>query len=369
MLKLFFLIVLFIHGMIHILGFLKAFQLAEINQLTQNISKPMGMLWLLALVLFLVTALQLISNHDLWWITALAAVILSQVLIILFWQDAKFGTIANIIILLAVIAGYGFWSFENIFNNDVAVSLERSLNNEKTLITEKDIEHLPKPVQKYLTYTGALGKSKPQNVYIEFDAEMYKKPGDKPMKSHSVQYNFYGEYSRLFQMEASKMGIPFRAIHIYKNEKASFQVKVAELFKVVDVKGEELTKAETVTLLNDMCIFAPGSLIDNLLTWSEKDSLTVKVTLTNGKYVVSAMLYFNETGELINFVSDDRSALQDDGTMKQVRWTTPISDYKDFGGRKIPTKGKTIWNYPEGDFTYGVFKLKNIKYNVTKDNL
>ena len=131
------------HALIHLLGFLKAFQLAEINQLTQNISKPMGILWLIALILFLAAAIQLISNHDLWWITALAAVILSQVLIILFWQDAKFGTIANIIILLSVIAGYGFWSFENIFNNDVAVRLETSSKIEKNLLTEKDIEHLP----------------------------------------------------------------------------------------------------------------------------------------------------------------------------------------------------------------------------------
>jgi len=81
---------------------------------------------------------------------------------------------------------------------------------------------------------------------------------------------------------------------------------------------------------------------------------------------VSAILYFNETGELINFVSDDRSALQDDGTMKQVRWETPVSDYGEFDGRKVPTYGKTIWNYPEGDFTYGVFTLKSIRYNISE---
>ena len=70
MLKIFLLIVLFIHGMIHLLGFFKAYQLAKINQLTQNISRPMGILWLIALILFLAAAIQLISNHDLWWITA-----------------------------------------------------------------------------------------------------------------------------------------------------------------------------------------------------------------------------------------------------------------------------------------------------------
>jgi len=234
------------------------------------------------------------------------------------------------------------------------------------VLTEQEITHLPVCVQKYLVYTGAVGKSKTQNMCIEFDANMYRKPGDKPMKSHSVQYNFYGNYSRLFLMKACQMGIPFRALHIYTNEQATFQVKVAELFKVVDIKSEELTKAETVTLLNDMCIFAPGSLTDKRLTWTEPDALSAKVTLTNGKYIVSAILYFNETGELINFVSDDRSALQDDGTMKQVRWSTPVSDYKEFEGRKVPTVGKTIWHYPEGNFTYGVFTLRSIKYNVVQ---
>ena len=190
--------------MIHSLGFLKSFQLAEINQLTQNISKPMGILWLIALILFLAAVIQLISNHDLWWITALAAIILSQVLIILFWQDAKFGTIANIIVLLSVIAGYGFWSFENIFNNDVAVRLETSSKLEKNLITEKDIEHLPLPVQKYLRYAGVINKEKVNNVRIVFDVEMREK-GKDWFKATSVQYNFFDEPTRLFFMKGENV--------------------------------------------------------------------------------------------------------------------------------------------------------------------
>jgi len=238
--------------------------------------------------------------------------------------------------------------------------------NKDCVLSEHETSFLPACVQKYLAYTGVIGKSKPQNVCIEFDAEMFGKPGDKPMKSHSVQHNFYGNYSRLFLMKASKMGIPISALHLYMNEQASFQVKVAELFKVVNITGEELTKAETVTLLNDMCVFAPGSLTDERLSWKEIDSLSCEVILINGKYKVSAILLFNEAGELINFVSDDRSALQDNGSMKQVRWETPISDYREFEGRKIPTSGKTIWKYREGDFTYGMFSLTSIKYNLSE---
>ena len=157
--------------------------------------------------------------------------------------------------------------------------------------------------------------------------------------------------------------IPFRALHIYKNSQATFQVRVANLFNIVDISGKELTSAETVTLLNDICIFVPAALIDNRLKWEEIDSLSTKVMLENGQFNVSAFLYFNTQGELINFVSDDRSALQDDGTLRKARWSTPIKDYREIGGRKIPTYGETIWNYPEGDFTYGTFNLKNIRYN------
>jgi hypothetical protein len=153
-------------------------------------------------------------------------------------------------------------------NKKTKARIEQEFANQplrpEEILTQEDILSLPLPVQKYLTYTGAVGKAKPQNVRIEFEAEMFRKRGDAAMKSYSCQYNFFSNYSRIFLMKASKLGISFRAQHIYSNRQATFIVRVAGLFKVVDLKGEELTKAETVTILNDMCVFAPGSLTDKV---------------------------------------------------------------------------------------------------------
>jgi hypothetical protein len=171
--------------------------------------------------------------------------------------------------------------------------------------------------------------------------------------------------ARIFFMEAGMLFIPFHAFHSYKNQNASFIVRVASLFNVVDLAGEELTSAETVTLLNDVCLFAPAMLIDKRFTWGEIDRLTSRVTFANGPYRVSAVLSFNDKGELVNFISDDRSALQNDGTLRKARWSTPVGRYREFEGRRVLTYGEAIWNYPEGDFTYGKFSLKNIRYNVT----
>ena len=321
----------------------------------------MGILWLIALILFLAAAIQLISNHDLWWITGLVAVILSQVLIIIFWQDAKFGTIANIIILLSVIAGYGFWSFENIFNNDVAVRLETSSKIEKNLLAEKDIEHLPLPVQKYLRYAGVINKEKVNNVRIVFDVEM-RETGKDWFKATSVQYNFFDEPTRLFFMKGVMFGMTVPGYHRYVEAKATMDIRLFGLFSIVKQSGEIMNKTETVTLFNDMCLMVPASLIDKRIQWEPIDSLTTKALFTNRGISISAILYFNGAGQLINFTSDDRTAITD---MKQYRFSTPVTDYKNVNGINVPTYGEAIWHYPDGEFVYGKFNLKTIQYNIS----
>lgn len=95
--------VMLIHGLIHMMGFAKAFEYAEIPQLTKAISKPMGILWLVAAALFTTTVVMLLSKIENWPVMALATVFLSQILIISTWHDAKFGTIANVIIIIVAI--------------------------------------------------------------------------------------------------------------------------------------------------------------------------------------------------------------------------------------------------------------------------
>jgi prepilin signal peptidase PulO-like enzyme (type II secretory pathway) len=100
-----FIFFMFVHGIIHFLGFGKAFGYGNINQLSQEISKPIGIVWLLVGLLFVLAAVLSITQKDFWSYFALIAAVLSQILIILNWQDAKFGTIPNILILAVIIIG------------------------------------------------------------------------------------------------------------------------------------------------------------------------------------------------------------------------------------------------------------------------
>jgi signal transduction histidine kinase len=87
------------HALLHLLGPAKAFGLAALPQLTQPISKPAAMLWLLAAAATLVTAAAIPLWPQRWWLVAAIAIPLSQAAIATSWQDAKFGTIPNLVLL------------------------------------------------------------------------------------------------------------------------------------------------------------------------------------------------------------------------------------------------------------------------------
>jgi hypothetical protein len=107
----------------------------------------------------------------------------------------------------------------------------------KTL-TEDDLSPLPLAVQRYVRASGAVGRPRPQNVRIEFDAVMRRKPGMAGMTARSVQYNFFGQPARLFFMTARMFGLPVGALHVYRLEKATFTVRVASLVNMVDQAGD-----------------------------------------------------------------------------------------------------------------------------------
>jgi hypothetical protein len=71
MLKTIFFIIVILHGLIHLLGFVKAFDYADISALTKEISKPVGILWLMAALLMVIFAFSFIFKKTFGYILLL----------------------------------------------------------------------------------------------------------------------------------------------------------------------------------------------------------------------------------------------------------------------------------------------------------
>ena len=355
-----FFLLIIIHGLIHLFGFVKAFGLADVKQLTQTISKPFGVIWLHAFIFFLMAAIMFALKNSHWWLLGLIALVTSQALIIYFWHDAKFGTIANAIILIAVTIGYGTSSYYCKYQNDVKTGLQQADYFQNSILTESDIQQLPEPVKKYLRYTGSIGKPKVNNFKIVFTGTLRKNEQSEWMPFNSEQFNILKTPTRLFFMNAVMKGLPVAGYHGFKNGDAFMDIRLFSIFRVQYQDGKEMDLSETVTFFNDMCCMAPATLIDKRITWLTVESNKVKASFMNNDITVSAWLYFNDKGELINFISDDRYSA-DAG--KKLPWATPLKDYKEINGYKLFGNAQVIYSYPDRDLYYGTFKLVTIEYN------
>jgi hypothetical protein len=142
-------------------------------------------------------------------------------------------------------------------------------------------------------------------------------------------------------------------------------VKAAALVPVVEMSGNEMNQGETVTMFNDMCVIAPATLIDPAIEWNPIDDRTVRASFTHAGHTIRAELSFNDAGELTNFWSDDRFQTMPDGkSMKKVRWSTPLTDYRPFGRVRLASGGEARWHEPSGDYAYIELTFDDVRYNV-----
>ncbi|HUP52951.1 MAG TPA: DUF6544 family protein [Longimicrobiales bacterium] len=354
------------HGLIHFLGAAKAFGVADLPQLTQPVSRGAGIAWLAAGLAMVTAAVRLVTVPRVWWVVGLAAVMLSQATILSAWSDAKFGTVVNVIVLAAVAYGFasgGPLSFRAQYEREVRARLADSVSPEP--VTEADIEHLPPAVQRYLRATGAVGQPRVHHSRARWSGRIREGPEDPWMEFTANQHNFVDEPARFFHLTARRSGLPVDVLHAYQEGVATMRVRLLSLFPIVDAIGPEMRQAETVTVLNDLCLFAPGALIDARIRWEEIDAYTVRAMYTVAPHTISATLTFNDTGKLVNFVSDDRIASPDGEKFERWRWSTPVLEYRTFGPLRVTGRGEGRWHPPEGDFAYIELELLDLEINGT----
>lgn len=354
-----------LHGLIHLLGPAKAFGWADVSQLRAPISPAAGLLWLAAAVLLIAAATGLVLRAPWWWYPILPGVLLSQGLIVTAWGDAKFGTLANVIIaipLLVAALDARPSSFRSRFEHD-RNALLAGATLAAPLVTEADLAPLPPLMQAYLRRMGAVGRARVRNLRVTFKAQMRSSATAPWMQATATQYEFFDRPARLFHMNASRAGMPLDVFHRYVDGAATFQVRIAGLIPMVDKRGAEITNDETVTLMNDALVMAPAAVLNLPFTFETIGKRALRATFHNAGFTVSAVLTFDDAGDLVGFASTDRAHGREGGA---ATWSTPISGYRQVDGIRIGALGDANWIEPSGEWTYGHFEITSIAYNVTQ---
>lgn len=341
--KTIFLLLVVIHGLIHMMGFLKAFEIAKLDQLTQSISKPIGMVWLLTLLLFLLTAIFLLLSIESWWMPSAVAVVLSQLVIILSWQDAKFGTIMNVIILLVVIVGIATWKF----TSETTKELDHLLaENERStvIITEEMLHDLPSNVQNWLHHVGVVGKQDITTVSFRQLGEIRLEQGGKWSKAEAEQYVTTATPGFWWRVSVDMLPVvDVVGRDLYMSGNGDMKIKVASLIPVVNVSGNEKVDLSTKQrFLLELPLF-PTAALQPYITWTEVDPYTAEARMSYEGMEASALFHFdqNGTGELER-VSAYRYK-DDHEEAEPIECIGQFHEYEVINGLRIPVKLDVSW--------------------------
>jgi len=360
--RILYLIIVLLHGLIHLLGFVKGFGFKDVKELTIPISKPIGLLWLTAAVLLLVYLLCFYTNARYAWLIGMMAGIISQILIIAFWKDAKFGTLPNLAILIVSLIAYGQFNFQKMVQLETDRILAPITISGENILREQDIKDLPSAVKRWLRHSGAIGKPMIRVGKVLQQAEMKLRPEqDKWHQATAVQYTTCDIPAFIWSVDVKMNSlIGFQGRDKFENGKGEMLIKLNALIKVVDEGGEKINEGTLQRYLGELVWF-PSLALSPYITWEEINDSTALARMVYEGTEGSGIFHFNPEGAFTKFSTMRFNG--NDPDSKRYEWVLLVEDYSTFEGITVPSKMTATWKLENMDWTWLKLEIKEIKYN------
>ncbi len=362
--KYLFVILVFVHGLIHLFGFAKAFNLAQFEQMSLDISRIQGVAWFGVFILFAVTGEALISKADWWYWVAIITVFISTILIILNWSDAKAGAIPNLIILVVASVSLFSSAFDKKTEEEISVILNQKENVSEDIITGKELENLPIPVAKWLKKSGIVGKEKIRTVCLKQNILMKTDPDQKEW-SEATAEQFFSTDNPSFVWKIDMNKPPFIRItgrDKFVNGKGDILIKMFSAWNIVHASGKKTDESVMQRFLAETVWF-PSAVLSPYIEWKSIDSLSAQATMKYMGTSASGTFFFNEEGDFIAFKTlRYKDSEKDD---KPREWIVEVKKHAVINGIKIPVKLEVSWMLETGKWTWLILDIEFINYNYS----
>jgi hypothetical protein len=259
----------------------------------------------------------------------------------------RLGIVAGIALAAGIATQlWGYTAFRRLVQSDVETLLTGSSAGEAGIVSEAMLDGLPEPVQRYLRYTGIVGKPFVRRVQLRQQGRMLLARGTPriPLQAqqwYSVRPPGFVWYGML---HIGPIAI-VRARDMYRTGVGHLLVKAASLVTVVDAKGEEMDQGEMVRYLSEM-IWFPSAFLEDNVSFEAVDAKSARVVLTHGGRTATGRFFFDAEGRVTEFM-----ALRYAGA-KLETWSVPITAYAQFDGLNLPVQGRAVWKLAEGDQEY-----------------
>jgi hypothetical protein len=233
-------------------------------------------------------------------------------------------------------------------------------------VTEGDLAGLPATVQRCLRAMGVMNRPRDWSFQAHITGRFRLRGQGSWMPAEVWQYNSAVQVARIFHMRVDFASVaPMVGRDSYVGGKGIMHGKLLALVTVAHAKGPETDLSELVTYLNDAVLMAPSMLLRPNTSFAPVDDHCFEVTLVDAGQTVTARVLLDDDGRPLNFVTTDRYADLPGGLVR-AQWSTPIDGWRLGGDRFIFTRGRAIWNLPQGPLPYLDFSMSpgSVRYNI-----
>ncbi|MEZ4256186.1 MAG: DUF6544 family protein [Polyangiales bacterium] len=358
------------HGLLHLPGFLKPWKLAVLPALSGRSAvslgevggKVVGLVWLIAGLLLLGAAALRVCDASSWWMVALVAVVLSQALVVFQWHDAKFGTVANVLLAACVVLAAGTARFHRV-NDELRDALFREAGAAAmvpSVVRAEELTKLPTPVRRWMEASGVVGKPRAHTVRLRQRGIMRTAPGGAEMRVRAEQYFRVDEPAFLWFVDVESFGGLIAGRDTFRGARGRMYITLGGLVPVADGQGPTFDQGAALRYLGEI-IWFPSAALSPAVHWTPVDDRRARATLAMGRDAVSADFTFDEHGRCVRLEAKRYYAGK---TLED--WDIPISAWRTFHGVTVPARGGAVWHLKEGDFSYYDWEIVDVEANVPR---
>ena len=354
-----------LHGMIHLMGFAREWKLGPAGKfadkplihVSDNGLKMLGILWLLACVLFIAASALYYIRKDYFWTPATLGLLLSQSLIILYWHDAKWGTVVNVLILVISIFYMGSFYFQSMVRQDIERLLKKS-SRPATILTEENIANLPPVVQTWLSNAHVLGKSLPNITHITQKGSMRTDPSSEWLSFDADQYFSISPPAFVWNARVeTDFLISITARDKYEDGKGNMLIKIGSLIPIANSLGKEIDQGTMLRFMAEM-IWFPQAVTSPYLSWQQTGPRHAKVIMHYQNVSAEGFFTFNAEGFPTQFEAQRYGEFN--GKFSKETWSIAITNYSVFNGMRIADACDVTWKLKDGDFSWLKLTVLNI---------
>ena len=253
-------------------------------------------------------------------------------------------------------------AFYRLFKRGAAAIRAEAGTHDGAAIAEGDLRGLPEPIQRYMRFTGVVGRRRMSVVRV-FHSGMFKPGKDGKWAPIKGEYQITTRQPSFAWSGKIAMfpGLTAVAFDSYFKGKGRMLVKLVSAFTVVDAQSRETTLSAAGRCLAELTM-APTFFLDRrVVAWQQTGPDSARCRMDDGAEAVEADFFVNPDGSLAK-VTLMRYFDTGKGTATPERFTGQTSNPRDFDGLIIPTRYQGYWNLQEGDLKYVDFTLDRVEW-------